>query len=175
MAQQLSLFHRAFDQAYPIIRFVYERILGHDWFTEIQEGLWIGGAPTYCRDYQLLVENSINAVVNIRAEREDDLEFFARNGIEHIQFKVPDVTVPDEETIHTAVDWIGGQIAADRNVLVHCAKGRGRSAALVAAYLMRDRGMSYEEAKSLLDSKRPLTKLEGKHQRVLEQWIASSN
>lgn len=173
MSKELSLFHRAFDQTYPLIRFAYERIMGYEWFTEVQPGLWVGGAPTYGRDYQFLLDHGISAVINIRAEREDDLEFYDAHGIEHIQFKVPDVTVPDESTITAAVGWIAEQRRLDRRVLVHCAKGRGRSAALVAAYLMREEGMSYEEAKALLDSKRPLTKLEDKHQVVLENWIVA--
>jgi protein-tyrosine phosphatase len=174
MSEQLSLFHRTFDKAYPLIRFVYERLFQHPWFTEVQAGLWLGGAPTYWRDYQFIIDHGITAVLNIRAEREDDIEFYQHHGIEHIQFKVPDVAVPDESTISEAVEWIALQRDADRTVLVHCAKGRGRSAALVAAYLMREEGMSYEEAKALLDAKRPLTKLETKHERVLERWLNSS-
>jgi protein-tyrosine phosphatase len=60
-------------------------------------------------------------------------------------------------------------------VLVHCAKGRGRSATILAAYLMREAGYSYEEARDLLKSKRKLSKLEDRHQLVLQDWIAKAN
>ena len=168
----MNLFHRAFDKLYPAIRFTYERLFSQEWFSYIEPQLWLGGAPTYRRDYDFILANGITAVLNIRAEREDDTAFFDRHGIVHVQFKVPDVTVPDEATITGAVEWIQEQVADGRTVLVHCAKGRGRSATLLAAYLMREEGMSFEEAKALLDGRRSLTKLETRHRRILEAWLA---
>jgi hypothetical protein len=171
--RKLSLFHRGFDKLYPAIRFTYERVMGHAWFSQITPRLWLGGAPTYQRDYDLLVELSITAVLNVRAERADEIAFYDRHGISHVQFRVPDVTVPDEITISAGVDWIKAQVDGGRTVLVHCAKGRGRSATLLAAYLMREEGMSFDEANTLMKSKRSLTKLENKHRRVLEAWLAA--
>ena len=55
-------------------------------------------------------------------------------------------------------------------VLVHCAKGRGRSATLVAAYLMRHDQMTYDQARELMVDKRSLVNLQGRHQKVLEAW-----
>ncbi len=166
----MNIFHSIFDKFYPAIRFTYERLMGHEWFSQVSPNLWIGGAPTYSRDYQFMVNNGIDAAVNIRAERSDDLEFYEENNIAHIRFMVPDVAVPDHQTISEAVAWVEARIAEGRTVLVHCAKGRGRSAALVAAYLMKTEGMSYEEAEEHLVNRRSLTKLEGRHRRVLTSW-----
>ena len=168
----ISFFHRAFDKLYPVIRFTYERILSNPWFSEITPQLWLGGAPTYQRDYAYILDNDITAVLNVRAERNDDTAFYDRHGITHVQYRVPDVTVPDGATITDAVVWIKKQVNDGRTVLVHCAKGRGRSATLLAAYLMRQEGMTFDQANALLSAKRSLTKLESRHQRVLDAWLA---
>ena len=159
-----------FDRLYPAIRFTYERLLGHDWFSQIEPRLWLGGAPTYRRDYDAIVALSITAVLDIRAERTSDRALYDAHGITHRQFLVPDVTVPDEATLTEAVAWIGDQLADGRTVLVHCAKGRGRSATVIAAYLMKTEGLSFEEARDLLHSRRALVKLEDRHRLVLESW-----
>lgn len=169
--ERLGIFHRTFDLIYPIIRFAYETVLSHDWFSQVLPELWVGGAPTYPRDYEFIKEHGINSVVNIRAERDDDVEFYREQGINYVRYRVPDIYIPDPETITESVNWVTDQIAKERRVLIHCAKGRGRSAVLAAAYLMREQGMSFEAAEQLMDSKRPLTKLENRHRRVLETWI----
>jgi protein-tyrosine phosphatase len=135
--------------------------------------LWLGGAPTYRRDYDLMLAYGIGAVLDVRAEREGDLAFYKQHDINHVRYRVLDVMVPDEATLSAAVHWIKAQVEAGRPVLIHCAKGRGRSATLLAGYLMREEGMTFEQANALLKSKRPLTKLESRHRRVLEAWITT--
>jgi protein-tyrosine phosphatase len=180
MSQHLTPWHWAFDKLYPLIRFTHETIQGHPWFDRItpadgiEAELWVGGAPTYSRDYAFLLHQNIRAVVNIRAERADDVGFYERHGIAHVRYPVPDIGVPDSGTITSAVDWIAQQARAGRPVLIHCAKGRGRSATLLAGFLMREEGLTFDQAESLIRSRHSLTKLEDRHRRQLEAWISGA-
>ena len=168
---RLGLFHRSFDRLYPAIRFTYERLLHHDWFTQVTPTLWLGGAPSYQRDLDGLLVLGITAVVDLRAERDAALPFFAQHGIAARQYRVPDTSVPGPDILTDAVAWIEQRVAEGRVVLIHCAKGRGRSATVLAAYLMKTEAMSFDDVEALIWSKRPLVKLETRHRVVLESWI----
>jgi len=167
----MNPFHWLFDKMYPVIRFVYEKIGRNRWFDKITDQLWLGAAPTYKRDYDFLLDNGITAVVDIRAEREDDVVLYNKNGVNHLKLKVLDVMIPDFDTLDKGVAWIEEQVQDGRTVLVHCAKGRGRSATLLAAYPMNHQGMTFNEANALLLSKRKLTKLTSRYQKHLEAWL----
>lgn len=169
----MSPFHYLFDKLYPVIRFTYEKVQGHRWYDEITNDLWLGGAPTYPRDYQYLLKQGIRAVVDIRDERSDDLELYARQGINHLKLRVPDMHMPPLDILTEGVDFMKDQIDQGRIVYVHCAKGRGRSAALIAAYLMKHNEMNYDTAKNLLEFKRRLVKLEARHEEGLKAWVAT--
>jgi len=169
---KVSLFHRGFDKLYPAIRFTYERLLGNVWFTRIEPRLWLGGAPTYERDFDALLTLGITAVVDLRQERTHEPSFFAQHDIALRQYGVPETSAPGPDVLSEAVPWITDRLAEGRTVLIHCAKGRGRSAAVLAAYLMKTHGLSFEQVEELITTKRKLVKLQDRHREVLEAWIA---
>ncbi len=171
----MNPFHWAFDKFYPAIRFVYERVQGNRWFDKIAPQLWLGGAPTYARDYQFLLDHGISAVLDMRAEREGARALYAAHDIAYKRLPVLDATVPADEYLSEGADWIDAQIDAGRTVLVHCAKGRGRSATLAAAYLMRHESLPYDACQTMMKEARPLVKLEDRHRRRLEQWDAATH
>jgi YegS/Rv2252/BmrU family lipid kinase len=172
-APKLGVFHRGFDKLYPAIRFTYEQVLGHEWFTQVSPVLWLGGAPSYQRDLEALVKLGITAVLDLRAERDAAERFFAEHGIAVRQLRVPDTEVPGPDVLTEGVAWIGDQVRQGRVVLIHCAKGRGRSATVLAAYLMQTEGLGFDEVTDRLRAKRPLVKLDDRHRRALEAWIAT--
>jgi len=64
-----------------------------------------------------------------------------------------------EAELARAVAFIEENRALGRNVLVHCAQGKHRSAAVVCGYLMMKRGMSLDEAWALVQKQRPIVEL----------------
>ncbi|MFT7584311.1 MAG: protein-tyrosine phosphatase [Cellvibrionaceae bacterium] len=171
----MSLFHYVFDKLYPLIRFIYEQAQGNRWYDQITDKIWLGGAPTYARDYDFLIANKIGAVVDIRNERSDDLALYKRHDIRHLKLRVPDIHVPSDEVITAGVDYIQEQVEDGRSVYIHCAKGRGRSATLIAGWLMKYQSMTFEEARDFMVSKRKLVKLEPRHGETLKLWHESTN
>ncbi len=132
-------------------------VQGHRWFDEMAPQLWVGGAPTYERDRQFLLDNghygrSGYARRADRAQRNS----MTTHDIHYHRVPVLDVMVPEKDQLAEAVAWVEEQMADGRTVLVHCAKGRGRSAIVVAATLMQQNDMTFDEARELMESKRPV-------------------
>jgi len=72
--------------------------------------------------------------------------------------------------IDGAVRHIRDKLAQGQNVLVHCQQGVSRSSAIVIAYLMFDRGMTYDAALRYVKSKRPCVKPNAGFERTLRNW-----
>lgn len=170
---EMSLYHYLFDKAYPLIRITYEKVRRFDWFTQISDYLWLGGAPTYPRDYEFLRENGIKAVLDMRWERSADLDFYNKHDINYKKVKVFDVGVPTLEQTDEAVSFVRENVEEGRPVLIHCAKGRGRSGVILMAYLMRYNDMTFEEARAWVKEKRSLLKQERRHKKTAEAWLAT--
>jgi atypical dual specificity phosphatase len=113
--------------------------------------------------------------VDVRAERDAPEAFYTEHGIAFRRYRVPDTRVPGPEVLSDAVAWMRDQIADGRSVLVHCSKGRGRSATVLAAYLMATEGWSFDEVDALLRAKRSLVKLQPRHRQALEAWAATGS
>ncbi|MGB1249276.1 MAG: dual specificity protein phosphatase family protein [Candidatus Promineifilaceae bacterium] len=171
----MNPFHWAFDKLYPAIRFYHETVKDNAWFTQITPTLWLGGAPTMPKDYDVLVANGIKAVVDIRTERRDDEAFYAAQGIDYLHINVLDMGVPNSADLTRSVAFIRKYVEQEQPVLIHCAKGRGRSAVTLAAYLMKYHNMSFPEAVAFMKAKRRLVKQEPRHQKSAENWFATQS
>lgn len=172
----MNPFHYVFDKMFPVIRFSYETVQRHAWYTEILPGqLWLGGAPTKARDYEYLRAQGITAVIDIREERLDDVEYYKKHGIDFLKIRVLDIMVPSTEQMDDAMQFTRRNIESGGNVYIHCAKGRGRSGVLVMAYLMRWHDMTFEEARAFVKAKRPLLKQQARHKKAAEKWLATQS
>lgn len=83
-------------------------------------------------------------------------------------------TGPTVEQIEAGVAWSERQVAAGRGVLVHCAHGHGRSAAMLAAILIaRGDAADVAGAVAMLVAARPRVRLNARQQAGLAAWLAA--
>jgi atypical dual specificity phosphatase len=69
--------------------------------------------------------------------------------------EVEDFGAPSIEELDKAVDFIDDEISKDRPVMVHCAAGKGRTGAVLAAYLVKSQNLTAREAIEKVRSMRP--------------------
>jgi len=126
--------------------------------TEIREGVWLGRAR---RIGEL---HTFASVVDLTAELSTNAETV---------IPVLDLTPPTNSALTRAAEAIE---SAPKPVLVCCALGVSRSATAVAAWLIATgRVQSAHEAIAEVRQKRPLTRLNTKAQKCLQQWSGGRN
>jgi atypical dual specificity phosphatase len=103
-----------------------------------------GGSGDLDTDLAWLRDHDIEAVLSL-TETPLPQEALERYGLEALHLPVPDMTAPHPEQFQRALDFIDGQRALGRVVAVHCKVGQGRTATVLAAYLIRS-GRSADEA-----------------------------
>ena len=139
--------------------------LNQDWWHEIVPGLVLGGIPLENYNHlQQLKERGIDAVYAILEDYEANSQTFCsapvlendwkEAGIAYYRLSCEDMKAMSLKDLMKAIEWIHQQILSGKKVYVHCKAGRGRSAMVVAAYLMRYGAMSLKEAIQSLLAKR---------------------
>ena len=107
-------------------------------------------------------------------EEEQDLDIAQEaaqakaHGMKFLSFPILDRQVPDDETaLAKALEKLEGELAAGRNVVLHCRQGIGRTG-LVAACLLLTKGIDPESAVQRLSQARGTAVPETAEQR---RWI----
>ena len=92
---------------------------------------------------QLATELGVTAIVNMRAEHQDT--FVQPLPAAYLWLPTIDFSDPGVEQLLYGAQFIHAAVQAGHKVLVHCRAGIGRSATMVAAYLVWT-GLSVKEA-----------------------------
>ncbi|WP_446010583.1 diacylglycerol kinase family protein [Candidatus Electrothrix sp.] len=101
----------------------------------ISDNLFIGDRVTPS-DAPVLREKKILAMLDVTAEFEPLNWAASFENISYLNIPVLDHAIPSEEELIQSIIWIKNQQTYKGPVLVNCALGRGRSALVIAAFLL---------------------------------------
>lgn len=91
-----------------------------------------------------------------------------KSGLEFLSFPIPDLEVPSSKAkLGETLEKLNGALAKNKNVLIHCRQGIGRSG-LVAACLLISKGLSPGAAVDQVSAARGLPTPETPEQR---EWV----
>jgi atypical dual specificity phosphatase len=129
-------------------------LIVRNWWDPINDQILLGAMPL-ARDVPKLASLGVRAVVNACEEYEGPVQQYQAYGIEQLRTPTVDFTPPAFQDVTAAVDFIDRQITAGNKVYVHCKAGRARSATIVLCWLIKNQGITADQAQSLLREKRP--------------------
>jgi protein-tyrosine phosphatase len=130
-------------------------------YSKINDQIFIGS--DFCRGGVCLLHadefKRLGVSVEINLSYENN-ELPPKTLEAYLWLPVVDGYAPSEMQLLIGSTAIHDALQAGKKVYIHCRNGHGRSPALVAAYLMRYKGMSIEEASNTIKIKRPESHLE---------------
>jgi len=133
-------------------------------YTEICEGLYVGGWPS--SPDKLPPGNP--AVIDCTCELPRRLEF---SGHAYLCIPTWDTRSPQPAAIEAAVQWACRKRAQNRPVFIHCAYGHGRSVAVMCALLVALGVVEdWKNAERLIQERRPYIRMNALHRGALEEW-----
>jgi atypical dual specificity phosphatase len=124
------------------------------WWDEVDPAVLLGALPLPA-DAEKLAKIGVTGVVNLCEEYAGPHQAYRQLGIEQLHLPTIDFTPPTLADVENAVKFIQTKLADGGKVYVHCKAGRGRSATVVACWLIAARGLNRHQAQSALRQCRP--------------------
>ncbi|TWT38829.1 phosphatidylglycerophosphatase and protein-tyrosine phosphatase 1 family protein [Blastopirellula retiformator] len=123
------------------------------WWDRIDEHVLIGALPTD-KIVEEIIAAGVTAVVNTCQEFAGPVGTYSKSGVEQLHLPTIDFVPPSLEDVRRGVEFIDQQVAAGKQVYIHCKAGRARSATIVICWLIKAKDMTPTEAQLFLKSKR---------------------
>jgi UPF0755 protein len=103
-----------------------------NWVTD---HLAVGGAPLSYEELDRIKAGGVDAILNLCAEYCDLHEIEAKHGFEVHYLPIHDEKTPDIGELDRAMAWMDEIMRQNKNVLIHCRLGIGRTGTVLYAYL----------------------------------------
>lgn len=113
------------------------------WFAE---GIIAGSDMPDAEDIQGLYDKGIRAIISLEPLGHDAEKETERLGINHHALYVEDFSTPINQDIEKFFEIVREEIEQRRPILIHCQSGKGRTGAMGALWLIREKKFSYLNA-----------------------------
>jgi len=145
--------------------------LSSEVYKDGRASIWIG-KKSNAKDQAHLQEIGITHVLNCAGELPIP-DFYTDDNINFLHIAMKDRSdFPIQEYFIQGSDWLAANLTGTSKILVHCQEGRSRSASMVVAYLIRDKGMTYNSALATITARRHLIQPNTGFQTKLIEWEA---
>ena len=143
-------------------------VLALNWWDIIDEQVLLGGALMF-DDIERLRRLGVEAVVNLCAERPDNLSRLSRAQMEYLWLPVADTHPPTVDQIVQGLAWLEQRLRTGRKVYIHCAAGMGRSVTLLACWYLYTGSMDVSQVLTFVKRRRPQTSLTRRQVRRIQE------
>lgn len=136
-------------------------------YNRIDDNIYIG-TNQCCQVHfdQVLQKEGISADISLEENRVDQ----PFGVVAYSWIPVKDGNIPTPDQFEYGIRVIEELIRQGRKVYVHCKNGHGRAPTLVAAYLIRKKGLSAQSAIDLIHRQRPPMHLSDRQLRTLANF-----
>ena len=124
-------------------------------FVWVEKGKLAGsGYPASRKQVEWLARAGVRSILSLT---EQPLPVAWTEGLDVSTGHVPiaDHEPPSFESLNRAVDFVENAVEAGRPVLVHCLAGEGRTGCVLAAYMIRVKGLGANEALAKVRETKP--------------------
>ena len=133
----------------------------------------IGIAPQPAeKDLRAIRELGFRGLVDLRDETPDCGVAVRSQNLNYMRVPIVEGAAPSVDELYEVAGWVTGHIIENGPVLVYCREGRGRSAMVAVASLVK-LGLPLPEAYSILMRARPTAVISSRQMRALEDFASS--